>query len=194
MSKTCGPIQWTLKDLLVNGSTTNRSVLQCVRTALDEYDGYTLIFWNTLVAGKDHTGVLEAPSDYADIFALLLDTANGGSPCFPDQPQPKRRLTVKNLESRRPQRIYREMQIAYKAAVRNRIFGTTEKRYMGLLPRGTQIGDQVCVFKWGRLPFVVRRRLDSDEYLLIGECYVHGIMNGEILQMEGIEWRDIVIA
>ena len=200
VTKICGPIGWTLRDLLVGGSTTKKSVLQCVRMALDECHGYTLTtglfeaFWNTLVAGKDHSDVLKAPSDYADIFALLLDTANGGSPCFSDQPQTKRKLTLKSLESRRPHRIYRETQIAYKAAVRNRIFGVTEKRYMGLLPRGTQIGDQVCVFKGGPLPFVVRRRLDRDEYLLIGECYIHGIMNGEILQMEGIEWRDIVIA
>lgn len=42
MSKTCGPIGWTLKDLLMSGSTTKGSVLQCVRMALDECDGYTL--------------------------------------------------------------------------------------------------------------------------------------------------------
>lgn len=77
------------------------------------------------------------------------------------------------------------MQIAYKAAVRNRVFGVTGKRYMGRFPRGTRIGDQVRVFNGGSLPFVVRRRLDSDDQLLIGECYEHGIMNGEILQMEG---------
>ena len=128
------------------------------------------------------------------IFALLLDTVNGGSPCFLDQPQSKRKLTLKSLESRRPHRIYRETQIAYKAAVRNRIFGVTAKRYMGLLPRGTQIGDLVCVFNGAPTPCVLRRRLDNDGYLLLGECYVHGIMDGEILQMESIEWRDIVIA
>ena len=195
---TCGPGGSNLQYILIE-SSTRQFVLECVGMALEDGGLYASknslfeYFWRTLVAGKDHTGVLKAPSEYAEIFALLLNTANGCSPTIPDQPQYKRKLTLKNLESRRPHRLYREMQIAYKAAVRNRKFCTTSKGYMGLFPRGTQAGDRICVFLGGPVLFVLRPHKPSKSYQLIGECYVHGIMDGEILEVPGIESEEITI-
>ena len=190
----------TLQDLLVEGTATRSFIFHCVRMVLGNCKddtskgGLFEAFWKTLVAGKDHTGVLKAPLEYAEIFALLLDTANGGSPFFPDQPQSKRKLSIRNLEYRRPRLTYREMQIAFKAAVRSRRFCITSKGYMGLFPRGTQLGDQICVFMGAPLPFVLRLQENSDSYLLIGECYVHGLMEGETLNMEDMKVEEIIIA
>ena len=64
---------------------------------------------------------------------------------------------------------------------------------MGLFPRGTQAGDGICVFFGALVPFVVRPHKSSGSYQLIGECYVHGIMDGEILQMPGLETEEITI-
>jgi hypothetical protein len=78
-----------------------------------------------------------------------------------------------------------------KAIVSNclgRRFFLTSKGYMGVGPPGTQPGDVIHVPVGSRTPFVVRRggeaRL-SDEGLqrchtLVGDCYVEGIMRGEI--------------
>lgn len=195
---TCGLGGSDLHEILIE-SPTRQFLLECVRVAIKEGERYASTkglfeaFWKTLVAGKDHTGVLKAPSEYAEIFALLLNTANGCSPTLPDQPQYKRKLTLKNLESRRPHRLYREMQIAFKAAVRNRKFCTTSKGYMGLFPRGTQAGDRICVFLGAPVPFVIRPHKPNKSYQLIGECYVHGIMEGEILEVPGIQSEDITI-
>ena len=66
---------------------------------------------------------------------------------------------------------------------------------MGLGSSGTQAGDQVYLLKGGRVPFVLRpvepeSGVGGDgeataKYRFIGECYVHGIMDGQALEIVG---------
>jgi hypothetical protein len=62
-------------------------------------------------------------------------------------------------------------------------------------PRNLKAGDLICVFKGAEVPFALRERDDGVGRLertfwrkekrkceLIGECYVHGIMDGEYLK------------
>ncbi|KAL8751690.1 MAG: hypothetical protein Q9184_005989 [Pyrenodesmia sp. 2 TL-2023] len=183
-----GPLaDFVLTDLIVRESPTHRFVMECMHQ-ITEYcqkqpnqSSLFEAFWQTLVAGKDHSNVQKAPLDYAAIFSLLIDTATGHSPSFPDQPNFKRKLTLANLEVRRPSILYRQMQIAFKAAVKGRRFGTTTNGCIGLYPRGTKIGDRVCVFSGGHVPFVLRWDSKRDSYQLVGECYQHGIMDGEVM-------------
>ncbi|KAL8917199.1 MAG: hypothetical protein Q9208_008101 [Pyrenodesmia sp. 3 TL-2023] len=138
-----------LADLIVKESPTHRFIMKCI-SQVTEYcqkqpnqSSLFEAFWRTLVAGKDHSNFQKAPIDYAVIFALLIDTATGRSLSFPDQPNFKRKLTLPNLEVRRPSALYRQMHVASKAAVKGRRFRTTKKRCVGRYPRGTQVGDQV---------------------------------------------------
>lgn len=186
-----------LKDLINCNSHTSEFVTRSMHIARKHCQPYPSgsglfdAFWQTLVAGKDDSGKMKAPSDFAAIFALLIDSATGTSPSMPDQPNPKRKLTIENLKYRRPSRTFRQMQIAYEAAVKERRFGTTSQRYMALFPRGTKEGDEICIFSGGHVPFVVRQQATSSLYQLVGECYVHGIMNGEAMHMTGLEMKDI---
>ncbi|PQE23324.1 het-6-heterokaryon incompatibility protein [Rutstroemia sp. NJR-2017a WRK4] len=60
-----------------------------------------------------------------------------------------------------------------------RIF-LSENGYIGLVPVGTNIGDEICLLFGGSIPFIVR---NQDSYQrFIGECYCHGIMQGEVLE------------
>jgi hypothetical protein len=63
------------------------------------------------------------------------------------------------------------------------IFLTT-KGYLGLGQEGFQIGDIICVFSGGEVPFLLRHiSLPEDrKFQLLSECYVHGVMDGEALQ------------
>ena len=191
-----------LRDVLLPESFTSRFVLEGMNLAMEFCQPYpsstcTLFkaFWHTMVAGKDHSNLAKAPDEFGPIFALLFDTATGSSPSFPDQPAPptKRRLTIENLQVRGPARAYRQMQVAVKAAVHRRRLGMTKQRYLGLFPRGTEVGDQVCVFAGGWVPFVIRRHQARDEYQLVGECYLHGIMDGEVDDMEELQKREIYL-
>ncbi|KAK4228914.1 heterokaryon incompatibility protein-domain-containing protein [Podospora fimiseda] len=66
----------------------------------------------------------------------------------------------------------------YLSIVINRRLGATERGYLCLLPKHTEVGDQVAILKGGRVPVVLRPR-DDGGFRFIGETYVHGIMDGE---------------
>ncbi|KAL8723376.1 MAG: hypothetical protein Q9225_000292 [Loekoesia sp. 1 TL-2023] len=199
--RSVGPLAGSdLKDSVVDESSTSKFFKDSLSQIADgcrEYPGNSGFFealWKTLVAGKDHTGMQKAPDDYEAIFALLIDTITGRSPSFADQPSPKRKLTLANLEVHHPRIIYRQMQTAFTAAVQGRRFGTTINGYMGLFPRGTRVGDLVIIFLGGHVPFILRQREMGNSYQLVGECYQHGIMDGQIMQTPGLEWQDIQLS
>lgn len=49
----------------------------------------------------------------------------------------------------------------------------------------------MCVFPGCAVPFVIRRV--GEDFRMVGECYLHGIMNEEVGKMEGIEVRSIKV-
>ncbi|RAH52211.1 HET-domain-containing protein [Aspergillus piperis CBS 112811] len=57
----------------------------------------------------------------------------------------------------------------------------SSKGYIGLVPPKTQEGDLVCVLFGCSVPVILRKQ--GSHYILIGESYVHGIMDGEAIQM-----------
>ena len=61
-----------------------------------------------------------------------------------------------------------------------RRFTVTEKGYMGLTPPRAQVGDLICVFPGASTPFVVRE-MEDGYFRLVGECYMHGLMDGKAM-------------
>ncbi len=66
-------------------------------------------------------------------------------------------------------------------ATESRAFARTRKGYYVLGPGIMKAGDIVCVLFGGKMPFCLRPR--GDYYQLVGECYVHGFMEGEAVRM-----------
>ncbi|KAL6363072.1 hypothetical protein LRP88_02474 [Fusarium phalaenopsidis] len=66
---------------------------------------------------------------------------------------------------------------AFMSRISKAVFCRTEKGYAGLVPGGSQRGDEICTFGGGKAPFVLRKHLGA-EYTLVGECYMHGLMYG----------------
>ncbi|KAF5235708.1 hypothetical protein FANTH_11587 [Fusarium anthophilum] len=63
-----------------------------------------------------------------------------------------------------------------------RRFFITEKGYIGTGPSCLEPGDFVCILFGGDTPYIVRPSSSSrDEYLFLGNAYVHGIMDGEAI-------------
>lgn len=71
------------------------------------------------------------------------------------------------------------------ALAKHRCFLMIGSGYMGLAPAGTNKGDLICILLGCCVP-VVLRYFEGD-YLLIGECFVMGLMDGEIF--DGIDWE-----
>lgn len=73
---------------------------------------------------------------------------------------------------------------------RYRRFAVTRKGYFVLGPDALQAGDVVAVLRGGKVPFVLRKvSVDGgdERWVLVGECYVHGLMDGEGWDVEGVE-------
>lgn len=63
----------------------------------------------------------------------------------------------------------------------------TRRGYLGTGPQSVQRGDIVCVFMSAAVPFILRSRGDGDDgYTLVGDAYVHGIMDGELVK----DWEE----
>lgn len=62
-----------------------------------------------------------------------------------------------------------------------RLLFITEAGYLGLGPEEAQPADLLVVLPGADVPFVLRSA-DGDEHSVIGECYLHGFMDGEAVE------------
>lgn len=65
----------------------------------------------------------------------------------------------------------------------------TAKGYEGQVPSEALSGDRICIILGEKVPFILRPVGNSWE--LIGDAYIHGIMQGEGLEQLDDEIRDI---
>ncbi|KAF4977721.1 hypothetical protein FZEAL_5815 [Fusarium zealandicum] len=75
---------------------------------------------------------------------------------------------------------------------RYRAFAVTAGGYFVLGPDVMELGDVVAVLYGGRTPFLLRK-MENSRWMLVGECYVHGLMNGEALEWDGLRDEEFVI-
>ena len=62
-----------------------------------------------------------------------------------------------------------------------------KRGYMGLVPHRARVGHLICILQGLQVPCLVSSRSYSSEhecymYSFVGECYMHGIMDGEALR------------
>ena len=65
-------------------------------------------------------------------------------------------------------------------------FSRTLAGRLARVPSNALRTDLICVLHGSEVPYVVRLQEDGI-YVVIGECYVHGIMHGEALQLPHYE-------
>ncbi|UPK95044.1 hypothetical protein LCI18_005979 [Fusarium solani-melongenae] len=63
-----------------------------------------------------------------------------------------------------------------------RLIATTSG-YLGLAPRGTAVGDRLCVLKGSDVP-VLLRRTNLGSYTVVGTTFMEGLMDGEAAELE----------
>ncbi|KAM0796847.1 heterokaryon incompatibility protein-domain-containing protein [Usnea florida] len=80
----------------------------------------------------------------------------------------------------------------------NRVFFTAKddtSSYMGIVMGVPRVGDCVCILLGGDTPFVLRPK-GRDEWELVADAYVHGIMDGEAMGRtveDGFEYQDFTL-
>jgi hypothetical protein len=72
-----------------------------------------------------------------------------------------------------------------------RSFCATANNYLGWVAKGVRPGDFVCILKGAEVPFVLR--MEDENWNIHGDCYIHGIMDGEAVSEDGLEEQTFVI-
>jgi hypothetical protein len=71
--------------------------------------------------------------------------------------------------------------MAMRLAVVGRCMVLTEDGLICLMPVEIETGDELLVIGGGQIVHAMRKTGDGDEYTLVGEFYVHGMMDGELV-------------
>jgi hypothetical protein len=196
-----GPVLSTPALDIDDPAHVNKDLMASVKIAKERSSypsGCTVFdaYWQTMVAGSDESGNAKAPPEFSEVFSLVLDSSTGNMPSLPGQIYSPRRkkgfYTLNSLRYRQPQKTLEELRRSFVAAAHNRRFVVTDKGYFALVPRGARIGDSICVLERGHVPFVIRPGGTRDGYEMLGESYVHGIMQGEVMEIEDILLEHVV--
>lgn len=79
--------------------------------------------------------------------------------------------------------IHREATLRAMHVLAWRRLVTTDGGYLGLVPAGARARDVIVMLKGCGVPLVLRPgRGDTCRFSVIGECYVHGVMSGEVME------------
>jgi hypothetical protein len=108
-------------------------------------------------------------------------------------------LLVQNNEGNRffPPEILSMTEGGFRSCIQvcyGRRFAITDTGYIGLVPSRCEVADYVCILLGCSLPIVLRKQ--EDFYELIGECYFHGVTDGELMEQEknsGINFQEFSI-
>jgi hypothetical protein len=148
--------------------------------------------WRTMIGDHGLDDVRPAPKEYGDYYRLWqrmladLDNifASGKQNILPPGFNTEQELSDATV-------LYTRFNSAFGPFNSNRRFCITKNGYIGMVPPGTRPGDHVCILFGADTPFVIREAREPDEvltsYELVGDCYVHGMMDGEGLDSPGPE-------
>ena len=87
------------------------------------------------------------------------------------------------------------------ATAHRRFFMTEQRGYMGLGPSTLKKGDKICVLLGGCTPFIIRpvgnreacSSIPKPCYELIGDCYVDGLMDGQVFSIPALTEEPIYL-
>jgi hypothetical protein len=86
---------------------------------------------------------------------------------------------------------------------RYRTLFVTQKGYLGIGTTGIKEGDDVYIFCAGNIPFITRSKEEIGDLCstetthkrceLIGDCYLHGIMEGELMKEPEEDTNSVIL-
>jgi hypothetical protein len=96
-------------------------------------------------------------------------------------------LWKKALKKDEPTKIEAGVLLEFHGAMLNACAGrryfNTDNGRLGVGPEEVRSEDTVVVFLGAHTPIIIRENADGRTFTFIGECYVHGVMDGEIWHM-----------
>lgn len=145
-------------------------------------------FWITLVVDRNPLGG-SAPQSFNDEYPQVLDYLQ----LLEHQDYNAMKVTTnpiaKQLETFSNDSVSVD---TWMQATFQRYFFSTQRGPMRLIPDAALQGDLIAIFLGAGTPFVLGKS-DARVHVVVGECYIHRIMNGEALQDKEADLMDIVL-
>ena len=87
------------------------------------------------------------------------------------------RMNTKHMQRQNENQILqREFEFSFSQWSQGRKFGITKNGFIGWIPAAASEDDRIVLFQGCQIPFVLRPYKDGNR--LIGDCYIHGLMDG----------------
>jgi len=131
----------------------------------------------TLMAGPNRRRGLDSETGIQVFGRLYSDFVR-----VPDRPKHPLGKAMESIEPSDDVDLEPLLTSAFAKAT-NRRFFRTEKGYFGLGPEVIGVGDYCCVLFGSPVPHILCQLPESGQYLLVGEAYIHGLMDGEAMKM-----------
>ena len=84
---------------------------------------------------------------------------------------------------------HREQMLPFIRAIERKVYGRklfqTTGNLMGMGSRSIQADDEVWLIRDSKTPLILRPKAGTEDFLLVGEAYLHGFMHGEMLDDVG---------
>nr|CEG03846.1 unnamed protein product [Fusarium acuminatum CS5907] len=151
--------------------------------------------WKVPIAGAEHPkvavpGDLDMEASYKALQEFLVNRQDRPSKNLTSSGKGYASDNVAVMQQADANRL-REQSSIYIAALQDRVSGwrfiVTEKGYAGVAPPSVRKGDTVAIMRGGCVPFILQQSKDRQgAFRLVGECYIHGIMNGQGLLLNGV--------
>jgi hypothetical protein len=186
------PVSMHIRKLL---SYLDATIDLARKEAQDPYLGQPLdeAVWRTLIGDKTNS-VRPAPIRYGRILRstmkLLLESIGGAQPY---EPRKVGRAFVDKLQDHWGTRGVEEIQQDSQDMThiyllfdtiqshQTHVFCTTESGYIGMVPQWSRVGDIICLIYGLDVPYVLREV--EGRFRLVGNSYVHGLMDGQGLHL-----------
>lgn len=126
--------------------------------------------WRTLVIDHGADNVTAAPLEYGDILHVLHQSALDDYDTMLNRLQPLVDAAVQLIRN-------------ITDTMNDRVLFTTASGFIGVASGRVQKGDIVAVPFGSSTPLAFRKISVEDKYLLVTDCYVDGIMYGELLRL-----------
>jgi hypothetical protein len=161
------------------------------------------VLWRTLLCNQETGTLREAPAEYRTMVEALLGYFKLTSVSNPEMTTIFSRLSAclshiqdltANIGNEGPGILFHQAVqfITWMClACQGRSRCLTQQGYVGQVPEITQPGDVICIIAGAVVPFTLRRK--EDGYVLLGQCYLHGVMKGEILNISKYRLREIAL-
>ena len=128
-------------------------------------------FWRTLVADRSSTGSA-CPPWYNLASEHVLGNSDGLD------------LDTRRLMFESPPGIAFDFLNRVQSVIWGRRLAVLDQGYLVMGPRACELGDRVCILYGCLVPVILRQIGDGERYRFMGECYVHGMMDGEAIMLK----------